>query len=114
MIDYVNISDFKLGLELTISINGLSNQDVLDVNIKARTLECYKIIDINSWADMGPIILQYGICLTSPTVGTKSKQWSASWNEDGGRWSSGDIVAGHENPLRAAAIVFLKMMESKK
>lgn len=63
----------------------------------------------NNWSDIGPIIVDYGICLTSPTKGRKTANWSASWNEDGGRWSSGDIVFGDKNPLRAAAIVFLEM-----
>lgn len=61
----------------------------------------------NNPADMWPIIIKHGICLTSPTKGRKSVNWSASWNEDGGKWSSGDIAFGDKNPLRAAAIVFL-------
>lgn len=61
----------------------------------------------NNHADMWPIICDNGICLISPTKGRKSRLWSASWNEDGGKWSSGDIVFGDKNPLRAAAIVFL-------
>ena len=64
--------------------------------------------------DAWPIILGYGICITSPTVGRKKKIWSASWNEDGGRWSSGDIKHGDENPLRAAMIVFLMMKDAEK
>lgn len=63
----------------------------------------------DSWDNIGPIISDNGICLISPTKGRKSSLWSASWNEDGGKWSSGDIVFGDKNPLRAAAIVFLMM-----
>lgn len=63
----------------------------------------------NNPADMWPIIVENGICLTSPTTGRNRAVWSASWNEYGGRWSSGDIVFGDKNPLRAAAIVFLEM-----
>lgn len=67
------------------------------------------MFNINNPADIWPIISENGICLISPTKGRKSSLWSASWNEDGGKWSSGDIIFGDKNPLRAAAIVFLMM-----
>jgi hypothetical protein len=108
MIDYEGVSYYHINKAIGIILGVVKHGKVSGYYLRACPRYC------EDWEAMGPIILQYGICLTSPTVGTKSKQWSASWNEDGGRWSSGDIVAGHENPLRAAAIVFLKMMESKK
>jgi len=65
---------------------------------------------ITSWADMGPIISNYGICLMSPIHHSTNDKWEASWNENGGRWNGGgDIRARHRDPLRAAATVYLMM-----
>lgn len=68
----------------------------------------------NNPSDAWPIILEYGICLTSPILGSGRQLWSASWNRDGGRWSCDDIIYGDKKPLRAAMIVFLKMKDAEK
>lgn len=62
-----------------------------------------------NWSFAGPLIHENSICLTSPTTGRKRQLWSASWNEDGGRWAVGDIAFSDKNPLRAAMIVYLEM-----
>jgi hypothetical protein len=67
----------------------------------------------NSWADIGVIISNYGICLMSPIHKSTNDKWEASWNESGGRWNGGDIRFRHKNPLRAAAIVYLMIGEEK-
>lgn len=65
----------------------------------------------NNPAFSWPIILSEGICITSPLKHKAKHFWYASWNEDGGRWSSGDLGFSDKNPLRAAMIVFLMMNE---
>ncbi len=52
----------------------------------------------NSWADAGPIIEKYGICLIP-----LKKGWLTGIN---------GVDVKHDNPLRAAMIVFLMMQES--
>jgi hypothetical protein len=84
------------------------------VNVLASNSTIMKSVDfINNPADMWPLIVENGICLTSPTAGRRLKRWSASWDEDGGKWASGGIVCSNENPLRAGAIVFLMMKDAK-
>lgn len=60
----------------------------------------------NSWADAGPIIQEYGIGLM-----LFKKSDAAAWDVSCGLLSAKKI--NHENPLRAAMIVFLMMQESK-
>lgn len=59
----------------------------------------------NSWADAGPIIERSGI-----TVACRGKYKSEAWDSSKGLID--DAVVEHENPLRAAMIVFLMMQET--
>lgn len=60
----------------------------------------------SSWADAGPIIQEYGIGLMP-----FKKIDAAAWDLSCGLLSAKKI--NHENPLRAAMIVFLMMQEKK-
>ena len=59
----------------------------------------------NDPAVMMPIVIKEKINLISST----GDLWGASWNDGGGKWSIDDYKHHHKNPLRAAAIVYLKM-----
>lgn len=59
----------------------------------------------NDPAVMMPIVFEQKINLISST----GDLWGASWNDGGGKWSIDDYKHHHKNPLRAAAIVYLKM-----
>lgn len=64
----------------------------------------------NSWADMGPLINEYGIGVwTHPDFDGK---WSARFNIKRGVSVVYDVTQD-KNPLRAAAICFLMMKESE-
>lgn len=65
----------------------------------------------NSWADAGPIILENSIGLIAPFAGFEPEGF-AIWNAYDPM--SQDRVFSHENPLRAAMIVFLMMNEPKR
>ncbi|MAK38208.1 MAG: hypothetical protein CMC15_18765 [Flavobacteriaceae bacterium] len=125
--NYEDMSDFEINKTVMIAID--SKGDVESITQRKTKLRCINAVAMvkikgcdeivrfnpcNDPDDAWPIILEYGICITSPTVGRKKKIWSASWNEDGGRWSSGDIKHGDKNPLRAAMICFLMMKDAEK
>ncbi|AUR95680.1 NinX [Vibrio phage 1.210.O._10N.222.52.C2] len=57
----------------------------------------------NNWADMGPIIVENDIGIEPNHIASR-KIWVAF---------NGQIAADSGNPLRAAAIVYLKMQECK-
>lgn len=117
--DYTKASDFEINKAVAIKqghkcyyddgtyTNGRMGSDVV---VKGNGI-LGSINYIYSWERMGPIIADNGICLTSP-LSARQKNWAASWNSEGGRWSCGDIVVGNKNPLRAAAIVYLMMGEA--
>ena len=121
---YEEMSDFEInkliafklykGCQVELSKGSIINCCVtLNGSFKFSDVLLSSFNPCNNPSDAWPIILESGICLTSPTKGRKSSSWSASWNYDGGRWSVGDIVFGHTNPLRAAMIVFLMMKEGE-
>lgn len=66
----------------------------------------------NNPSDAWPIIVDNGICLTSPELDSKSNRWHASWNPNGGSRLQGLIAFSDRNPLRAAMICFLKMWDA--
>jgi hypothetical protein len=66
----------------------------------------------NNPSDAWPIIVENGICITSPTLCSKSNFWHASWNENGGDSLRGLIAFSDKNPLRAAMICFLKLKDA--
>jgi hypothetical protein len=130
MMDYSKLSDFeinkavseKLGLHWHCKPLSHMNKTMswlYSDNYAQCDTARFVAIDLpdycNSWADMGAIILNYGICLMSPIHKSTNDKWEASWNESGGRWNGGgDIRFRHKNPLRAAAIVYLMMGDNVK
>ncbi len=61
----------------------------------------------NNWADAGPIIEEYGICLEP-----YENHWCAQiWSEKNSEYVSD---CNHQNPKRAAMIVFLMMKEAEQ
>tara|TARA_R110002020_G_scaffold149951_1_gene326420 strand:+ start:554 stop:916 length:363 start_codon:yes stop_codon:yes gene_type:complete len=116
--NYEDMSDFEINLKISKILglrqspicpngNGNTGMIVYPHSNKINFDPC------NNPSDAWPIIVEHGICLTSPTVGRKHQLWSASWNKDGGRWSYGDVTHGDKNPLRAAMICFLKMKDAE-
>lgn len=69
-----------------------------------------KVIDINSWTDMGPIIEEAAISIWSHPVHGKSA-WSARVNKLVNGFVDYQVTQDHENPLRAAAIIYLESLE---
>lgn len=113
MSEWQNKSDFEINkavAELRFNPSGIEQQGSAVYMEFDETASCNREFDgCNNPADGWWIIFYNGICLTSPTVLRKRQLWSASWNEDGGRWAVGDIGFSDKNPLRAAMIVFLEM-----
>lgn len=65
----------------------------------------------NSWADAGPIIESKGISILKFEGDHWIADGKAYW-VDGVEWNIGGV--GNKNPLRAAMIVFLIMMQESK
>lgn len=75
-----------------------------------------RYFDINSWADMGPIIVDSGISLIKLIDGYQAISNSWDYIDITDRDGINDCcigneaaMYGHKNPLRAAAIAFLMM-----
>jgi len=62
--------------------------------------------DINNWADMGPLIYE-SLIETAPLA--NSDKWKATGVTFSKRGERATFTVHHENPLRAAAIVYLLM-----
>ncbi len=62
-----------------------------------------------SWSDIGPIIEEYRIHMLSDE--NRSGHWwaASTWDKSGQPYKSID-----ENPKRAAALVFIEMMEARQ
>lgn len=113
--NFSELSDFEINkavAELHLNATKTFKGNELDESVTVLGEKVYSNFNpCNNPSHAWPIILQHGICITSPTKGGKNFVWSASWNEGGGRWSSGDIKYADKNPLRAAMIVYLMMQE---
>lgn len=90
MMDYSKMSDHEINYAV-----GLMNQVRNGYYITPRDY-------CNSWADAGPIIEKFGIGLM-PFKKSPAKAWPLSV----GLLSNASVE--HENPLRAAMIVYLMM-----
>jgi hypothetical protein len=65
----------------------------------------------NSWADMGPIIESSAISIWSHPVHGKDT-WSARVNKLVNGFVDYQVTQDHDNPLRAAAIIYLESLEA--
>jgi hypothetical protein len=115
MIDYGSKSDHDINIAVTYLANNLegwslseSNTSFYHCGIDGSEWVDFDVIDYcNRWTDMGPIIFNNGICVT-PDL-SKPDEWIADKSvEFHGRVTT---IANTRStkPLRAAAIVFLKM-----
>lgn len=91
--NYADMSDYEINLKVLGKQFGRLGDD----KDMVRIWEQGKFQPCNSWADAGPIIEKYGICLIP-----LKKGWLTGIN---------GVDVKHDNPLRAAMIVFLMMQE---
>ncbi|BAM68855.1 hypothetical protein [Edwardsiella phage MSW-3] len=82
----------------------MSDQQITDEIIKRRGLdtEWHRWDFCNSWVDMGPLIVDN-------LVGIHPISFSTEWTAVRSIYKSNNVT--HENPLRAAAILYLMMTE---
>ncbi|BAN16847.1 hypothetical protein X848_gp37 [Edwardsiella phage PEi21] len=82
----------------------MSDQQITDEIIKRRGLdtEWHRWDFCNSWADMGPLIVENGIVVIPYG---RNSLWMAA---------RAGVRYHHTKPLRAAAIVYLMMTEAGK
>lgn len=111
MTDYSKLSDFEinkrvaeftLGGEWFLPVGHPENssEDIwCNSNFYANELPDY----CNSWADAGSILLE-------SRIGIEPSITSSRWVAQAGYFR---IASGHDNPLRAAMIVYLMMQEDK-
>ncbi|QPW26454.1 DUF2591 family protein [Edwardsiella ictaluri] len=87
----------------------MSDQQITDEIIKRRGLdtEWHRWDFCNSWADMGPLIEENGI-VVAPYRSATPEAWSTAFG------INAKFHAEDDNPLRAAAIVYLMMKEAGK
>jgi hypothetical protein len=110
---YEDMSDFEINSKLYDLITGGS---------AAIIIPGY----CGSWANMGPLIAKYGISITKANTDNAGCQWSAdyviSWEDCVDKNDEAafllhhreDLSCMHTNPLRAAAICLIKLLESKQ
>ncbi len=116
MKDYSEMSDHEINKAvakasgLNIQERSVFNVGRIPVVVKSfcGVEELISIPDYcNNPSDMWPLIVENGICITSPIK--PREKWTASWFVEGGNWSINDATFSEKNPLRAAAIVFLML-----
>ncbi|WP_275553669.1 phage protein NinX family protein [Mixta sp. Marseille-Q2659] len=99
--DYSKMSDFEINKAVGESTGeALNTEETLNLVIRNSTGRRFD--PCNSWADAGPIIEKFGIGLM-PFKKSPAKAWPLSV----GLLSNAGVE--HENPLRAAMIVYLMM-----
>lgn len=107
--NYSEMSDFEINREVACRVGGFLARDILEEEqtiFKYHAGSTYTIFDpCNSWADAGPIIGKNCIGIM-PFQNKPAKAWATSVG------LLSNMYAEHENPLRAAMIVFL-MMQGK-
>jgi hypothetical protein len=106
--------DKALGHAVYGDMEGLASARTPDA-VHVVTDEGDSMVDYcNSWADAGPIIVASSISLHAPSF---REGWMAEFtgnDEDVNDGFEGDYFESrHQNPLRAAMIIFLIMKESK-
>ena len=95
-------------------LEGMSNQEIDQVisNIALKDVsELFQGLDghgkryapyCSNWADMGPLIVEAGLCLTK----LNADEWET--------WEFNDRLSYvNKNPLRAAAIVYILVMQER-
>jgi hypothetical protein len=110
--DYSQLSDFEINKRLAellgwkvVNDNPTPNKGLLVVSSEDQ---CRAIDYCNSWADMGPLMVEHSISLNKI-----EDEWEAHNGEiDQGGLVVANIYLMHKNPLRAAAIVYLMMEET--
>ncbi|AUR83203.1 NinX [Vibrio phage 1.032.O._10N.261.54.F5] len=122
MVKYEDMSDFEINTKVAlIKYRGLIQlESEGDGVFVSRVDDKYDFVNImhsnfdpcNNPSDAWPIIVENRICVTSPTLCSKSNFWHASWNENGGKQLKGLIAFSAKNPLRAAMICFLKLTDA--
>ncbi len=106
MIDYSNKSNFEIAKmvinHLPVDWFWMDGTVYLDCDFTIPFDPC------NNPSDMMPIAFEYGIAITPAVWSKKLKpsNWFAVNCE-------GDFYSDDDNPLRSAAICFLKMMEAR-
>lgn len=101
--NYAEMTDFEIN-KLVGSSTGEATVSEPVFNQVIRNSNGKEFNPCNSWADAGPIIEANGIGIMPMLVG-----WRAATERGFRDYTS----IAHENPLRAAMIVFLMMQESK-
>lgn len=104
--NYSELSDDKINLQVFERLFGNigEDRDMLRVWQQGKFQPC------NSWADAGPLIEKHKICLAADVFAETG---------DGGEWVAqpaygwASEMVRHDNPLRAAMIVFLMTRESE-
>ena len=114
MKDYSEMSDNEINQCMTAVVDGCENWCLsddescfYDCGIDGNQFYEVKIKDYcNNPSDAWPIIVENGVCITSPAV--DGERWRAMIYTSNKNYSWSD-----RNPLRAAMIVFLMMNEDK-
>lgn len=103
--NFEQMSDFEINQQVG-NVSGLATASEPVFKQVIRNSNGKEFDPCNSWADAGPIIQEHGIGL----MPFKNLD-AAAWDVSSGILSAKKI--NHENPLRAAMIVFLMMQGSK-
>lgn len=129
--NFEEMSDFEINSAVAVIVTGgdvIERHDMAEAPTDDGVQVIYKVgvhgefVDYcNNPSDMMPIAFEYGISLIK-TNGSSGDDWTCGVaNFHDGMWDfdkskTGECVdfeAYGENPLRAAAICFLKMMEAR-
>lgn len=116
--NYEEMSDLQINLLVAdaIGVDAAENSGVVYGAVKHGGDNVVSVIGVvdycNNPSDAWPIISESKINLVSP-IETRNS-WTASHTKGGGNWNLNDASVVHENPLRAAMIVFLMMQEKAK
>ena len=117
MKDYDSMSDSELSLDVgRLVIDGICSYMTHESKAIFNTRDDAHFVefDINNPSDMWSIIVDNKITISPIRLCRNCKYeypWSASHDIDNAATS---IEVWHENPLRAAAICYLKIMENQK
>lgn len=117
--NYEEMSDFELSCEVMYAIHGehiknwcLSDCEtyIYDCGSIGEDFHKIDVFDINNPADMWPIILENKIT----TEWCFDDDWRATVDNQFQAGAFNRFQSFSKNPLRAAAIVFLKMKDAEK
>lgn len=117
--NYSELSDFEINMAvahlLGATVETSSNLTAcfkpdFEVSVLSPGGPVSKFDPCNSWSDAGPIIQKNNISIL---IDDTTKKWSSASVQDFTNVSAYKFGNCHENPLRAAMIVFLMMQEKK-